>query len=859
MAKPFGPIVGQVHLDDGLHTKFIWIDEQGLQNPASIGDGTMVDTFGGPVMVHPNWASIPARKLTFPGYMYPIAQSTTVTVGQREFMEWLRKSYARIAGVGAPSRVQIGNSYYRGYPTNLEITKFKSHSKILGYSFDLQPDSGAWIQSYRSVLNPGGFARVRYDTPRLERNTGNASGIPILITNSGDMPTKLVATISFSTATRTTRFYVRVVPVNGAAPRRAVFTPNAAGIAYITEADNVILAPGNNYIRLEESNGNLITASSVIYLSAYGTKIRNSNPTGPDLWPIFAHSRSIKAYYTNNNFSAGGQVLAYPEEARYGTIDNYNSLNAGLIVESDSTNVLQYSEEHDNAYWGKSSVTVPTTNVTSPALTATADRIQNSALGGYVYANYTTTASSKWTFSVFAKQGTSGTNFILEIYNVSTATSLVFTNFTITSNWQRFSVTTPNAVASASNLEVRIYPQDSSAVANVDVWGSQLEALSYRSSYIQSPTFASSSNSVRGMDTVYLDNPHNYIAYSSDFRKQTTTQGTPGLWFLDSGCTISATPVAGPHIVPLTASQITFAAAGDYMEQKIINSEQLIGLTRVTLSGWLRNSSTTARSSIIFRLNDRSGANIASSTITTYETWCRFSATFSISSGIQVDRIRIEGTGANSQYIWGIQLTSQSWNGDQQPECREVYTETQSAPILPDDAATDWPLWMTQNGFVQFDIRNNETSRPDQDGRLYFGGFSNLSTEPSHPVVFRGSLEPSTGNQVRFSRLTTIDTAVWATNTNINIHDGAFHTIRIEWTNYILNGVRTMRTSLSIDGNTVTSNAGANDTAWTTPPKFVFIQGRNQIYGTNHRCNAVYKNIVMGVPTLPAGAIPAEY
>lgn len=348
MAKPNGPIVGQIHLDDGLHTKFIWIDEQGLQNPASIGDGAMVDTFGGPVMVHPNWASIPARKLTFPGYMFPIAQSTTVTVGQRELMEWLRKSYDRIANPGVPSKVQMGNSYYRGYPTNLEITKFKSHSKILGYSFDLQPNSGSWIQSYRGAINPGGFARVRNDTPRTERNTGNVSGIPILISNEGDMPTKLVATISFSTVTRTTRFYVRVVPVNGSAPRRAVFTPNAAGIAYITEADNVVLAPGDNYIRIEEANGSLVTASSSIFLSAYGTKWRYSNPSGPDLWPIFAHGRWSNAYYSTSTTSTSSQTLARPEEPRQGTIDNYVAANSGLIIESDATNYVIASQELDN-------------------------------------------------------------------------------------------------------------------------------------------------------------------------------------------------------------------------------------------------------------------------------------------------------------------------------------------------------------------------------------------------------------------------------------------------------------------------------------------------------------------------------
>jgi hypothetical protein len=866
VTKPYGPIVGQIHLDDGTHTKFIWVDEQGLQNPAGNAVGSMVDTFAGPVMLQPNWVATPIRSLTFPGYLFPIASSVTVTTGQKEMMDWFRKVYDRIGKPGINSRVTIGNSYYRGFPDAVEINKFKSHGKILGYNFDLRPNEGAWIQSYRSAINPGGFARIRYDSPFLERSsTATIASTPFLINNPGDMPTKLVCTLTFSAAIRTTRFFLRVIPKDGQQAQRVALTPNSSGVAYVSELDNVYLAPGDNYLRVEEASGAYVTTST-IHISCYGTKWRYSSPSGPDLWPTLAASRRTRGYYSTSTTSTSSQSIRFPDEVRQGTIDNYNANNAGVIVEADSNNVLRASEDHDNVtYWTVNNASVTPNNIASPNNTNTGDRITNTALLGGVYQDYTTSAASKWTFSLFAKTATSGTTINLAIDDITggaPGTNLVSTNFTITSSWQRFSVTTPASVASARILRVQIGIPNVIG-GNADVWGSQLEALSYRSSYIPSPTWASTSNSFRGMDTIYLDNPHNYLAYSNDFFKQTTTQGTPGLWFLDSGCTISNTRVAGPDITPLTATQITYAASGDYIEQTIINSEMLTGLTRVVLSGWVRNSSTTARSSILFGIVNQAGTSINSATFTTYENWTRFAIPFNISAGTTVGRIRIEGTGANTQYIYGLQLTNHAWVGDTSspiPELPEVYTETQASPILPDNTG-NWPVWMSQNGYVQFDIRNNETSRPDAEGRLFFGGFSNTGAIPEHPVCYRASATTSANNNVTFYRRTIASGIVAAIDTAVNLYDGAFHTIRLEWFNYVLNNARIMQVKLFIDGVLrQTTNAGASETAWATPPKMIFAQGRNVMISTQtFRCNSVYKNISMGVPELPAGAIPAEY
>jgi hypothetical protein len=168
---------------------------------------------------------------------------------------------------------------------------------------------------------------------------------------------------------------------------------------------------------------------------------------------------------------------------------------------------------------------------------------------------------------------------------------------------------------------------------------------------------------------------------------------------------------------------------------------------------------------------------------------------------------------------------------------------------------------MAQNGFVQFDIRNNETTRPDQEGRLFFGGFSNTGAIPDHPVVYRSTATATGSNNTTFYRRTTISGIYAAVDTAINIYDGNFHTIRIEWLNYVISGVRTMKINLYIDGTLTTTTVGGSDTAWAVPPKLIFIQGRNIMISASSqfRCNSNYKNISMGVPALPAGAIAAQY
>ncbi|MFV1943906.1 hypothetical protein VPH49_24205, partial [Pseudomonas luteola] len=79
----------------------------------------------------------------------------------------------------------------------------------------------------------------------------------------------------------------------------------------------------------------------------------------------------------------------------------------GLLIEGEVQNLLTYSEQFDNAVWGKAGVTVVPGSTIAPDGTITADKLIEGATTGakYAYAPATVTAGAAYTLSVFAKKG----------------------------------------------------------------------------------------------------------------------------------------------------------------------------------------------------------------------------------------------------------------------------------------------------------------------------------------------------------------------------------------------------------------------------------------------------------------------
>jgi len=170
-----------------------------------------------------------------------------------------------------------------------------------------------------------------------------------------------------------------------------------------------------------------------------------------------------------------------------------------LLVEEARTNLLLRSEEFDNAIWGKSNfggagVPVVTSNFgVSPDGTVDADRVQMTLNGGtttsdraLLQQSVTLVAATAYTFSVWVRSLSGTVSMGIGCDNVVGNTPI-----TVTTTWQRFTVSgTSTGTSGLAWLQLRGgQTPTQSATADVLVWGAQLEAGAFATSYI--PTIAS--------------------------------------------------------------------------------------------------------------------------------------------------------------------------------------------------------------------------------------------------------------------------------------------------------------------------------------------------------------------------------
>jgi hypothetical protein len=280
----------------------------------------------------------------------------------------------------------------------------------------------------------------------------------------------------------------------------------------------------------------------------------------------------------------------------------------GLLIEESRTNLFQRSDDFNNAYWTKTGSSISSDSTTSPSGSVDADKIvEDTSTGAHgVSVNPTITSGIAYTLSFYAKKGerswiratlaTTAISTWFDLDNGVLGTVGVGVTASIQSvgaGWYRCVVTTTSA-STSGNVNIRSQTVDGQTIytgdgtSGVFIWGAQLEAGSFATSYI--PTVASSV--VRSADVCSI-----------------TGANFSGMWNQSEGTLLSWTQKTSTNAnaFVISASDGGFNNETDLRYNSVSQTAALINVSGASqITGFQANitSGSEVKQSIAYKLND---------------------------------------------------------------------------------------------------------------------------------------------------------------------------------------------------------------------------------------------------------------
>lgn len=236
-------------------------------------------------------------------------------------------------------------------------------------------------------------------------------------------------------------------------------------------------------------------------------------------------------------------------------LDYTNSSCPSILVEPQRTNLLTYSEQFDNVSWIKFGSTINANTTTAPDGTNTADKLEEDNINNqHLIQKILVASNTSYTFSVFAKKAERnwvilrGVNalgqevrawFNIDSGTIGTLQNGAIAKITNYSNgWYKLEMTMPSFT---TGFEFRINISTGNGIDSylgttgngIYIWGAQLEAGSYATSYI--PT--TSASVTRNADVISKTGISGITTITETFEDDTTNviSGSPTSYTMSQG------------------------------------------------------------------------------------------------------------------------------------------------------------------------------------------------------------------------------------------------------------------------------------------------------------------------------------